>query len=116
VCKLVTILGGCLVTAGGVGYGLYTYTGLGCDGPCPLAAVAVSSDQAAPCPYSADACTAGTSAGDDGCPLAAAAKATCTTSVGSAGEDECCPLAAAKCDGEAGLQAVAGVALSAGGK
>lgn len=111
--KLITILGGCVVVAGGISYGLYTsHHGCPFSGPavCPHAAT-VESDC---CEHSAR--PVNTSAGDEGgCPLAAAAKATCPAGT-SAGDDGCCEHAALACNKDAGLTAVAGAALSAGGK
>lgn len=109
--KLITILGGCLVVGGGISYGLYTsHYGCPLSGPaaCPHA-VAVESDC---CNH--DTQPVNTSAGDDGCPFAAAAKATCPGSTSAGGED-CC-AASGKCPSNAGLTAVAGAALSAAGK
>ncbi|MBX9622558.1 MAG: hypothetical protein K2X82_01970 [Gemmataceae bacterium] len=118
--KIITILGGCLVAAGGVGYGVYTYHH---GGGCPLSGCGAKVSATAPCCAEPDACplAVGTSAGDEGgcCPLAAAAKATSPVSA-SAGDDGCCDLTATKCPAPAasgaGLQAVAGTALAAGGK
>ncbi|MBX9585524.1 MAG: hypothetical protein K2X87_34895 [Gemmataceae bacterium] len=118
-CKLLTILCGSLVVAGGVGYGLYvSHQGDCCDW-CPTSAAAVSvepgCDQSATCPYAATAAKATCPAdGEECCPRAAAAVAAASDDscplVG--GGTQCCPAGRA----DAGLQAVAGAALSAGGK
>lgn len=116
--KIVTILGGCLVAAGGAGYGMYTYhhggdLSHGCGAK--VSAPAACCDESAGCPLAV-----GASAGDEAscCPLAAALKA--TSPVSASADDGCCSSAAAKCPApagsDAGLQAVAGTALAAGGK
>ncbi|MBX9581531.1 MAG: hypothetical protein K2X87_14620 [Gemmataceae bacterium] len=113
--KLITILGGCLVVAGGLAYGVYTHHhGCPLAGNCSApAAVADCCDEAA-CPYSAVGTSAGT---NDGCPLSGAGTSCCPATKAQvvaatcpADGDGCCESAGA------GLQAVAGAALSAGGK
>lgn len=114
--KLITILGGCLVVAGGVSYGLYAYSDCDGSGPTCPGHVAVSAEC---CEEAATPYQVGTSAGDEGCPLAAAARATCPSSTSASAEGEsCCPLAGAQpvAASGAGLQAVGGAALAAGGK
>lgn len=116
--KIVTILGGCLVAAAGVSYGVYSHYEGGCAGHAAACAKQVvvtdcCTESAGTCPLSAETPVSA----EGSCPLAAGASC-CESSKAAAlvkaSAPSCCEEGGPCCD--SGLAAVAGGAAAFAGK